>query len=256
MSINIKTPEEIEAIRQSGEILGKIMSALQTKLVPGVTTQDLEDLAQELFKKYDAIPSFQGYHGFPAALCTAVNDEVVHTIPNDKPLKAGDLISIDCGCTYKGMITDSAMARFIGDENAAKQEAYDFAQSCIRALWAGINMVKPGAQFGDISHAIGKSVRNDGYSIVKELTGHGVGHKLHEDPTIPNHGKPGTGAVLEPGMTFALEPIITMGSPEIKTLEDGWNIITKDGSLACQHEHTILVTEEGNEVLTLRPGDA
>ena len=256
MSINIKTPEEIEAMRKSGEILGNIMSELQTKLEPGVTTKYLEDLAQELFKKYGATPSFQGYQGYPAALCTAVNNEVVHTIPNNKPLRKGDLISIDCGCTYKGMITDSAMARFIGGEETASKEAYNFAQSCIRALWAGINLVKPGIQFGDISHAIGSSVEKDGYSIVKELTGHGVGHKLHEDPTIPNHGKANTGEVLKPGMTFALEPIITMDSPAIHTLEDGWNIVTKDGSLACQHEHTILVTETGHEVLTLRPGDA
>ncbi len=251
MSIIIKTQEEISSMQEGGEILGKILYALIAMVEPGITTLDLEKKAEELFKKYKVIPAFKGYHGYPAILCTSVNNQVVHTIPNDKPLKEGDIISIDCGLVHNDLITDSAVATIVGE---TAPETYEFVKTCIRALWAGINMVRPGIRFGDISHAIGQTVKSAGYSIVEELTGHGVGHKLHEDPVIPNDDEPGTGEVLQPGMTFALEPIITMGDPKIRTLKDGWTIITKDDSLACQHEHTVLVTESGFEVLTLRPG--
>jgi methionyl aminopeptidase len=257
MNINIKTPEEIIAMREGGKILASILTEVATLAVPGKTTLDLENRAQELFQKHNVIPTFQGYHGFPAALCTSVNDEVVHTIPSAKrSFKNGDLLSIDCGVTHKGLITDSAIAIVIGNpEDEEAREAAFLRKVCVRALWNGIKQVRPGTRFGDISHAIGKTVKDAGCSVVKELTGHGVGHTLHEDPCIPNYGKRNTGPALKPGMTFALEPIITMDGPKTRTLEDGWNIITQDGSLACQHEHTILVTETGYEVLTLRENE-
>lgn len=252
-SINIKTTEEIKTMRESGEILGNILHELKVMAEPGVTPMDLERKAEELFEKYNVIPAFKGYHGYPAILCIATNEEVVHAIPGNKPFKKGDLISVDCGVEFKGMTTDSAFAKIVGGDEAGSDDVFHLKDACIRALWAGINIVKPGITFGDISYAIGEEVRKSGYKVIEELTGHGVGHNLHEEPIIPNKGRAGSGATLKAGMTFALEPIIVDGSPDIVTLEDGWTIVTRDGSLACQHEHTVLVTEEGHEVLTLRP---
>lgn len=256
MTINIKTPEEIKTMRKCGKILGEILERLAQLAVPGATTLDLENEAELLFEKAGVKPAFKGYHGYPAILCTSVNEEVVHTIPSSKrPFQAGDVLSIDAGAVLDGLITDSAIAVIVGGKNAAEPQVRKFVQTCIDALWAGIRQVKPGARFGDISHAIGKTTADAGYNIVPELTGHGVGHSLHEDPIIPNDAPAGSGSILKPGMTFALEPIITMGKPKIRTLSDGWNIVTKDGRLACQHEHTVLVTESGVEVLTLRPSE-
>lgn len=256
MKAIIKTAQEIEAMRKSGKILAAILSELAATAKPGVSTADLERKANQLLEQHNVIGSFKGYHGYPAALCTSANNEVVHTIPHDTPLKAGDLLSIDCGVTLDGMITDSAIALIIDEANTQPDpKILAFRNTCVKALWAGIKTVRPSARFGDLSHAIGKTVQAAGYGVVEELTGHGVGRFLHEDPYIPNLGKAGTGEILQPGMIFALEPIITMGSPRIKTMEDGWNIVTEDGSLACQHEHTILVTETGYEVLTLRENE-
>ena len=243
-------------MQECGKILGEILEQVASLAVPGATTSDLEREAERLFEEAGVKPSFKGYHGYPAILCTSTNHEVVHTIPSDdRPFQAGDIISIDAGATLDGLITDSAIAVIVGGKDAATPAARKFVQTCIDALWAGIHQVKPGARFGDISHAIGKTTTDGGYNIIPELTGHGVGHTLHEDPIIPNDAPAGSGAILEPGMTFALEPIMTMGKPKIRTLADGWNIITKDGRLACQHEHTVLVTETGVEVLTLRPSE-
>ena len=256
MKAIIKTAQEITAMRKSGKILAAILTELAAAAKPGISPADLEKMAAKLFEKYNVIPSFKGYHGYPAALCTSVNNEVVHTIPNTRPLKSGDLLKIDCGVTLGGMITDSAIALIIDEKNTAPdQKILHFRNTCIKALWAGIETVRPGARFGDLSHAIGKVIKAAGYTVVEELTGHGVGRALHEDPYIPNDGKPNTGEILKPGMIFALEPIMTIGGPHIRTLEDGWTIITEDGSLACQHEHTILVTETGHEVLTLRENE-
>jgi methionyl aminopeptidase len=252
--INIKTPEEIQSMQKCGRILGEILEQLASLAVPGATTLDLERAAERLFEQYNVIPAFKGYHGYPAILCTSVNNEVVHTIPSaNKVLREGDILSMDAGAVLNGMITDSAIAIVIGGKTEPEIQA--FVDNCIEALWKGIGQVKPGNTFGDISHAIGKHVEGAGYGIVEELTGHGVGHKLHEPPHIPNKGRAGKGDTLKPGMTFALEPITVMRSPRIRTLEDGWNIVTVDGSLGCQHEHTILVTEDGYEVLTLRPNE-
>lgn len=253
MSIAPKKPVEIEAMRKGGKILGEIIQRLVDDLKPGQSTWDLEKHAEKLFEEYNVIPGFKGYHGFPNILCTSVNNEVVHTIPNKTPLEKGDILSIDCGVIYKGLNTDSAAAVVVGGETDPK--AQHFVDTCIRALWAGINQVKPGNRIGDISFAIEQVVKKGGYHVFKELTGHGIGYKLHEEPYVYNYGKRGTGMSLKPGMTLALEPIIGMTKTKIITMDDGWTIMTADDSLAMQHEHTILVTETGVEVLTLRPGE-
>ncbi|MBT4384773.1 type I methionyl aminopeptidase [Candidatus Peregrinibacteria bacterium] len=253
MAINIKTEAEIASMRRGGKILGEILHTLVSELKPGMTTKDLDNRANELFEKYNVLPGFKGYHGFPASLCTPVNNEVVHTIPNDTPLKKGDVLSIDCGVILDKLNTDSAIMFVVGGETSP--EAQRFVDTCKRSTWAGIREIKPGNHIGDIGYAISKVVKDGGYSVVPELTGHGIGYTLHEEPHVYNFGKRGSGAVLKPGMTIAIEPIVAMGNSKIITLEDDWNIVTADGSLGGQHEHTVLVTESGYEVLTLRPGE-
>lgn len=248
-----KNAREIAAMRESGKALGQILKELEAYTQPGRSTLDLEHKAEELFKKYQVQPGFKGYHGYPNILCTSVNDEVVHSIPNPVPLQTGDILSIDCGVVVDGMNTDSAVAVIVGGESTP--ETTRFVKTCIEALWKGIAQAKPGNHIGDIGHAIQTLVEVAGFSIVKELTGHGIGYTLHEPPYVLNYGSPGKGDQLFPGLTIAIEPIIAMGKSDIETLDDDWTIITKDASLAIQHEHTILITEKGCEVLTLREGE-
>lgn len=252
-AVSIKNEREIQAMRESGKILGLILEELEKILEPGMSTLDLEIKAKELFKKYQAEPGFKGYKGYPNILCTSVNDEVVHSMPNKIPMQKGDILSIDCGVVVRGMNTDSAVACMVGRETIP--EAKRLVDTCIKALWLGIAQAKPGKHVGDIGHAIQTLVEEAGFSIIKELTGHGIGYTLHEAPYVLNYGEPGEGEELLPGMCIAVEPIISMGHPQIETLDDGWTIITRDGSLAIQHEHTLLITQKGNEVLTLRPGE-
>lgn len=251
--VSIKTPTQIKAMRESGKFLALILAELEKYLEPGMSTMDLEHKAEELFKKYGVQPGFKGYHGYPNILCTSVNDEVVHAIPNKIPMQKGDILSIDCGVIIDGMNSDSAIAAVVGNETAP--EAQKLVDTCIAALWRGIAQAKPGNHVGDIGHAVQTIVEAAGFSIIRELTGHGIGHLLHEPPYVCNYGEPGEGEELVPGMCIAIEPIISMGRPDIETLDDDWTIITEDGSLAIQHEHTLLITERGNEVLTLRQGE-
>lgn len=252
MPITFKSEREIESMRRGGKILGLILAELEKFVRAGMTTQDLENESMRLFKQFGVKPGFKGYHGFPASLCTSVNEEVVHSIPGKRVLNDGDILSIDCGVILDGLNTDSAVAVIVGE---GKPEVKKFVDTCIRAMWAGIHQVKPGNRVGDIGAAIEKIVNRGGYGIVKELTGHGIGYKLHEEPYIYNYGKVGSGIALKPGMTIAIEPIITMGKPKIFTENDKWTISTKDGSWGIQHEHTLLITESGYEILTLRPGE-
>lgn len=251
--VSIKNEREIQAMRQSGKILGLILDELGKFLEPGMSTLDLEHKAEELLRKYQVAPAFKGYHGYPAILCTSVNDEVVHSIPNKVPLQKGDILSIDCGVVFDSMNSDSAIAVVVGNETEPK--AQNLVDTCIAALWAGIAQAKPGNHIGDISHAIQTVVENGGCTVIQELTGHGIGYTIHEPPYVLNYGKPGTGVELLPGMCIAIEPIICTGRDEIETLDDNWTIVTKDGSLAMQHEHTLLITKNGHEILTLRPGE-
>ncbi|EKD48093.1 MAG: hypothetical protein ACD_65C00126G0003 [uncultured bacterium] len=246
---SIKTQQEIESMRKGGKILGNLLQTLKTAAKPGVTTEQLDQLTIKICSEKGVIPTFLGYKGYPATICTSVNDEVVHAIPNSRLLKTGDLLSIDCGITFEGMVTDAAVSLIIG--NADNKLAQKLIQAAENALFAGINQIKPGNNIGDIGFAIQEVVHKAGFHIIKELTGHGVGKHLHEEPIINNFGSKGSGPAIKPGMTFAIEPIIAAGSRFIQTLDDDWTIVTKDGSLAVQVEHTILVTPRGNEILTL-----
>ncbi|MFA5792541.1 MAG: type I methionyl aminopeptidase [Candidatus Gracilibacteria bacterium] len=253
MAIKVKNPQEIASMKTSGRILGKILKELEDYVKPGISTFDLELKAVELFELYGAIPSFKGYQGYPAILCTSVNEEVVHSIPNDFPLKKGDILSIDCGACINGLHTDSAVAVIVGGETSVQAER--MVKACIEALWAGIAQAKPGNRLGDIGHAIQEVVERAGFSIIRDLTGHGIGRTIHEAPYVLNYGNPGEGEKLSPGNTIAIEPIICMGNPNIETMDDDWTIVTRDSSLSIQHEHTVLITNKGCEVLTLRPGE-
>ena len=236
-------------MRKSGKLLAEILQKMKSASAPGATTAQLNQICLDFCQKKGVTPTFLGYKGFPGAICSAVNNEVVHTIPNDNPLQNGDLLSIDCGITLNGMITDSAISFIVGEkENSEAKKLLDVAN---KSLYAGIDQIKPGNKIGDIGYAIQKVVNENGYHIIKELTGHGVGRQLHEPPIINNFGKKGQGPAIKPGMTFAIEPIIAVGSRHTKLLDDGWTIITSDNSLAIQVEHTILVTASGHEILTL-----
>ncbi len=249
MTIPIKTQQEIESMRKGGKILGNLLRTLKTAAKPGITTEQLDRLTIKICSEKRVIPTFLGYKGYPATICASVNDEVVHAIPNSKPLKNGDLLSIDCGITFEGMIVDAAVSLIVG--NTENKPAQKLIQTAENALFAGINQIKPGNNLGDISFAIQKVVHKAGFHVIKELTGHGVGKSLHEAPIINNFGSKGSGPAIKSGMTFAIEPIIAERSRFIQTLDDNWTIITKDGSLAAQVEHTVLVTPQGNEILTL-----
>jgi methionyl aminopeptidase len=249
----IKNAQELKDMRESCRLLALILHELEAYLEPGMSTMDLEHKAEELFARYQALPGFKGYHGFPNILCTSVNDEVVHAIPNKHPMNKGDILSIDCGVIVNGMNSDSAIAMVVGGETTPVAQA--LVDTCIKALWTGVKQVKAHCHIGDIGHAIQNVVEDAGFHIIKELTGHGIGYNLHERPYILNYGERGEGEELLAGMTIAIEPIISAGNPSIETLDDDWTIVTRDHSLSIQHEHTILVTENGCEVLTLRPGE-
>jgi methionyl aminopeptidase len=251
MSIQIKTPEEIERMRKGGKILGMILEELERKTELGMSTYDIEEYSETLFKKYQVKAAFKGFQGYPANLCTSLNNEVVHSIPSkNKIVKEGDILGIDCGVIYEGMYTDSAVCFGIGK---ISQDIENFLKTVEKALFLGIKAAKPGNKIGDISNIIQITVQSKHYSPVRTLIGHGVGTKLHEEPEIPNYGQKGKGPSIKPGMTFAIEPIINMGNHKVKTLNDNWTVITSDNSLSCQKEHTILITQTGNEILTLRP---
>ncbi|MFH1218584.1 MAG: type I methionyl aminopeptidase [Candidatus Peregrinibacteria bacterium] len=245
--IIIKTEEEIQAMREGGKILANCLKETAKLAIPGASTLDLDLFAEKYIRDHNGTPSFKGYHGFPATLCTNVNSVVVHGIPKkDEILKEGDIISIDCGVIYKGLHTDSTVLVGVSNISDSKKK---FISVAGEALAQAIATIKPGAFVGDISQAIEHQVTKNGYSVVTELTGHGVGRNLHESPVIPNRYE-GRGDELAPGMTLAIEPIFAMGSPKIETLRDKWTIVTLDNSPAAQIEHTVLVTESGYEILT------
>ncbi len=251
MQINIKSASEIDAMRKGGKMLASVLSAVSSRIESGMSTKDLAENAKKELKKLGGQPTILGYHGFPDVLCVSVNDEVVHGIPRQNHIiEDGDIVSLDFCVTYGGMITDSALSVVVGSAN---NEAKDLLIATERSLMAGISAVKPGARVGDISYAIQKILeKNKKYGIVRDLVGHGVGYEMHEEPNIPNFGKKGVGPVLKPGMTLAIEPMVTLGGHEVKTDPDNWTIRTVDGSWAAHFEHTVLVTDDGVEILTSR----
>lgn len=248
MLTRVKTPEEIAAMRESGKMLATVLDILRNKLAVGMTTKDLADIAKQELQKLGGQPSFLGYHGFPDVLCVSVNEEVVHGIPRtDKIIADGDVVSLDFGVTYKGMITDSAITVQAGKSTTAAQNLIRATEA---AMYAGIDVLKHEVRVGTIGNAVEEALNKGKYGIVRDLVGHGVGHELHEDPNIPNYGRANTGPKLAAGMTIAIEPMATTGTDNVNVAEDDWTIFTRDGSLAAHFEHTILITETGYEILT------
>ena len=245
---DIKNQTAIQAMREGGAILAKIVQALITEVTAGMTTMDINLRAEVLMAQNNVMPSFKGYKGFPGVVCTSINDEIVHAIPGKRVLENGDLLKIDCGVIHRGYHTDHAVAVIVGGKGDQKAER--FMKTIERAMYKGIDQVRPGAKTGDIGFAVQSEVEGGGYSIVRDFIGHGIGRNLHESPEILNIGKKGQGYALIPGMTICIEPICAMGERFCITKSDDWTAVTRDGSLACQIEHTILITETGYEILT------
>jgi methionyl aminopeptidase len=243
----IKTTQEVKDMRTSGAMLSSVLKHLTAKLQAGMTTGDLAHLAAEELNRLGGKPAFLGYQGFPDVICISINDEIVHGIPGSRVLKDGDIVGLDFGVNYNGMITDAAVTVGVGEVDA---EAKRLMKATKEALKDGIKAVRSGARVGDISAAIEKRLRRDKLGVIEDLIGHGVGHEVHEEPGIPNYGKSGTGPKIVAGMTLAIEPMASLGTSEVLLGRDKWTVYTADGSLASHHEHTVLVTEEGAEILT------
>jgi methionyl aminopeptidase len=242
-----KSASEIERMARAGRVVVDTLALLGEHMRPGVTTAELDELADDFIRSRGGTSSFKGYRGYPAAICTSPNDMVVHGIPNRQPLSDRDILSVDVGVILDGFVADSAYTFPVGE---ISPDAERLLETCRAALAAGIEQCRPGHHLSDLSHAIQTVTEQAGFSVVRSLVGHGIGRSMHEDPQIPNYGPPGRGPLLATGMTFAIEPMITAGSPEVFLHEDEWSISTVDGSLAAHFEHTVAVTEEGPRVLT------
>ncbi|MGP4070483.1 type I methionyl aminopeptidase [Halobacillus sp. B29] len=245
--ISCKTPRELDIMREAGRIVALTHQELERKIHPGITTGELDKIADDFIRSMDAIPSFKGYNGFRGSICTSVNEELVHGIPGDRVLDEGDIISIDIGAKYKGYHGDSAWTYPVG---TVDDKTLDLLKVTETSLFKGLDEANPGERLSNISHAIQSYAESKGYSIVREYVGHGVGKELHEDPQIPHYGPPNKGPRLKPGMVLAVEPMVNAGTRYVKTLPDRWTVVTKDGKMCAHFEHTIAITEEGYEVLT------
>jgi len=249
MAVSVKSEREIQLMRVSCKILAKVYEELEKAIRPGVTTKELDTLAEKLIRGYGCVPNFLNYNGFPGTICASVNEEVVHGIPSkNRVLKDGDIISIDCGCIYKGYHSDAARTYAVGNISAEVQQLMDVTK---QAFFEGIKMAKAGNHLYDISNAIDDFVSPYGYGIVKDLVGHGIGTALHEDPQIPNFRQKRKGLLLQPGMTLAIEPMINMGTWEVEWLDDDWTVVSRDGLPSAHYENTILITDGEPEILTL-----
>jgi methionyl aminopeptidase len=248
MAILLKTPAEIEKMRQSGQVLRQVHEAIRPLVVPGASTMDLEQVAAAKMDVLRAIPAFKGYHGYPAVLCTSVNSEVVHGIPSPtRVLHEGDIVSIDCGVIVGGFYSDCAVTYAVGTASVATRKLLEVTQA---ALENAVLEAQVGNRLGDISAAVQELCESQGYGVVKEFVGHGIGRSMHEDPQVPNFGARGKGPRLKAGMVLAIEPMINAGKPEVRVLPDGWTTVTVDGSLSAHFEHTVAITKDGPQVLT------
>ena len=245
--ISIKSEYEISLMKKAGNIVYKTHKYLEPYVKPGITTKELDKLAYDCIISQDATPSFLNYEGFPASICTSINEEVVHGIPSNRKLKNGDIIGIDIGANYKGYHGDSAWSYKVG--SVSREKAY-LLEHTEKALFEGLKQVKPGNHIGDISNAIETYAKKHNLGVVRELVGHGVGNNLHEEPDIPNYGKAGTGPILKEGMTIAIEPMLNLGTHKIYILDDDWTIISRDGSPSAHFEHSVVVTKDGYQILT------
>ena len=247
--ITIKTPEQIELLRKAGKIVGNTHNYLKQFIKPGITTKELNRLAEEFILNSDATPSFKGLYGFPAGCCISVNEEVVHGIPGNRRLKEGDIVSIDIGACYHGFHGDSAWTYPVGNISHPKAR---LLRDTEQALMEGLSVIKNGAHVGDIGYAVEKYATEHRLGVVKELVGHGVGSSVHEEPDVPNYGKKGTGPELKTGMVIAVEPMLNLGTADVYMLDDDWTVITADDKPSAHFEHTVLVLDDGYEILTKR----
>ena len=247
--ISIKSDREIELMKEAERLVGETHKYLKQFIKEGITTIELDKLAEDFIRKNGGIPTEKGYEGYPASICASINDEVVHGIPGKRKLKNGDIITIDMVISYKGYQADSAWTYAVGEISKEKKYLMEHTE---KALYEGLKQVKPGNRLGDVSHAIQEYAESHNLSVVRELSGHGIGTEMHEDPDIPNYGKKGTGILLKKGMTLAIEPMLNLGKRDIAILNDDWTIVTLDGSDSAHYEHTVVVTSDGCEIITKR----
>ena len=243
-----KSADELRLMREAGRITAAALRAVGEAVRPGVTTAELDALAEAVIRDAGAVPAFKGYHGFPATLCTSVDSEVVHGIPGSRKLREGEILSVDCGAIVDGYYGDSAMTFPVGQVSAVARRLMDATRE---ALEAGIARCRPGMRLGDVSAAVQAVAEGSGFSVVREYVGHGIGRSMHEDPQVPNYGRVGTGPTLKEGMVFAIEPMVNAGGASVRSLDDGWTVVTEDGSLSAHFEHTVAVTADGPMILTL-----
>lgn len=249
MAVTIKSPREIELMREAGKILAETHEELARFLKPGISTWDIDRKGEEIIRSYGCIPSFKNYNGYPASICVSVNDEVVHGIPHrEHYLQEGDIVSLDAGVIYQGYHSDAARTHGIGE---ISEEAKKLIEVTKQSFFEGIKLAKPGNHLNDISSAIQKYVEQFGFGVVRDLVGHGIGAHLHEDPEVPNFARRRKGITLQPGMTLAVEPMINAGNYEVVWLDDDWTVVTDDGSLSAHYENTILITGDGPEILSI-----
>ena len=250
--ITIKSEREIELMRHAGMLVSKMHQFIKPYVKAGITTKELDRLCEDFIRKNDAVPTCKGFEGFPATLCTSVNDTVVHGIPDNYKLKDGDIITIDVVIGYKGYQGDAAWTYTVGEVDDDKKYLMEHTE---KALYEGVKMVKPGNRIGDIAHAVQEYAESHNLGVVRELCGHGIGRDMHEDPEVPNFGIPGVGPKLKEGMVICIEPMLTFGKRFVYVTEDEWTVKTQDGSPAAHYEHTVLVTKDGYEILTPRLDD-
>ena len=246
--ISIKTPREIQLMKEAGVVVSDVFKKVGPLCVPGVSTLTLANKAEEIIRSHGAIPTFLNYYGYPGSICVSVNDTVVHGIPSDKiVLKDGDVVSLDVGATLNGYVADACRTYVVG---IASEETKRLVKVTEESFYEGIKLIKPGVHLGDVSNAIETHVKRNGFSVIKDYTGHGIGTHLHEDPYIPNYGKKGSGVILKEGMCLAIEPMVAMGDYHVRILKDGWTAKMKDGNLSSHYENTLVVTKDGYEILT------
>lgn len=249
--ITLKSPPELDRMRAAGRIVAATLERVIAAVRPGITTGELDRIAEREITSRDAVPSFKGYRGFPATLCTSLNEEIVHGIPGARALREGDLVKIDCGAIVEGFHADSAVTVAVGE---VSKEALRLMEATEESLAVGIAEARAGRRLGDVGHAIQRVAEDAGFSVVREYVGHGIGRALHEEPPVPNYGAPGKGMALREGLVLALEPMVNVGTHETRLLDDGWTVVTADGALSAHFEHTVAITADGPEVLTARDG--
>lgn len=248
-----KSKREIELMKEAGRVVGLVFQTLEKAIKPGMSTLDIDSIVETTMLENDCIPAEKGYYGYPASACVSVNDTLIHGIPSSKIiLREGDIVSVDIVATYKGYSADACRTFKVG---TLTERAHRIVDVTKQAFFEAVKLIKPGIHLGDISETIQKYVEGHGYNVVREYTGHGIGAHMHEDPAIPNYGKAGTGPILTPGMALAIEPMVLEGRKDVRTLGDGWTVKSKDGKLTAHYENTVIVTEDGYEIITMYEGE-